>query len=142
MADLQTILLDASKRPRVVADCVQLIEAEVLWRNNDLSGAMDALNFLRTRAGLTAHSTDPMPDSDQVFEYFMHEMFAELFVEGRRFGYLHRLGQVEEVFGAMNDPLRPLPRPTKFPLTSGEARYNPEIADDIAQRCLPMSGIG
>lgn len=121
---------------------MKLIEAEVLWRNNDLAGAMDALNFLRTRAGLTAHSTDPMPDSDKVFEYFMHEMFAELFVEGRRFGYLHRLGQVEEVFSAMNDPERPLPRPTKFPLTSGEARYNPEISDDISQRCLPMSGAG
>jgi len=121
---------------------MKLIEAEVLWRNSDMAGAMEALNFLRTRAGLTAHSTDPMPDSDQVFEYFMHEMFAELFMEGRRFGYLHRLGQVEEVFLAMNSPERGLPRPTKFPLAEGEARYNPNIEDDASQRCLPMSGIG
>jgi hypothetical protein len=119
---------------------MKLIEAEVLWRNGDLGGAMTALNYLRTRAGLTAHSTDPMPDSELVFEYFMHEMFAELFVEGRRFGYLHRLGQVEEVFAAIGDPDRPLPRPTKFAISADEARYNDKIEDDIAQRCLPMSG--
>jgi hypothetical protein len=117
---------------------MKLIEAEVLWRQGDMAGAMQALNFLRTRAGLTAHA--PTTDSDQVFEYFMHEMFAELFLEGRRFSYLDRLGQVEEIFGAMNDPELPLPRPTKWPLAEGEARYNPNIEDDAAIRCLPMSG--
>ncbi|MGD8362696.1 MAG: RagB/SusD family nutrient uptake outer membrane protein, partial [Gemmatimonadota bacterium] len=121
---------------------MKLIEAEVYWRDNDLTNAMAALNWLRTRAGLTAHPTDPMPSADKVFEYFMHEMFAELFVEGRRFGYLDRLGQVEEIFGAMNDPSRPLPRPTKWTLTSSEARYNPEIEDNPSVRCLPMSGSG
>ena len=119
-----------------------LIQAEVHWRNGDMGNAMAALNLLRTRAGLTPHSTDPMPASAQVFEYFMHEMFAELFMEGRRFPYLHRLGQVEEIFGAMNDPERPLPRPTKWTLSSGEARYNPEIEDNPSARCLPMSGGG
>lgn len=121
---------------------MKLIEAEVYWRKNDLANAMAALNWLRTRAGLTPHSTSPMPSADKVFEYFMHEMFAELFMEGRRFGYLHRLQQVEEVFGALNDPERPLPRPTKFPLTSAEARYNSQIADNVNERCLPMSGTG
>jgi hypothetical protein len=121
---------------------MKLIEAEVYWRNNDMANAMAALNWLRTRAGLTPHPTDPMPGSAQVFEYFMHEMFAELFVEGRRFPYLHRLGQVEEIFGAMNDPERPLPRPTKWTLNSGEARYNPNIEDNPSARCLPMSGSG
>ena len=121
---------------------MKLIEAEVYWRNNDLVNAMAALNWLRTRAGLTPHSTDPMPSADKVFEYFMYEMFAELFVEGRRFGYLARLGQVEEIFGAMNDPERPLPRPTKWALEANEARYNPNIEDDPSVRCLPMSGSG
>jgi len=117
-----------------------LIEAEVLWRQNDLPGAMAALNFLRTRAGLTAHA--PTTDADLVFEYFMHEMFAELFMEGRRFGYLHRLGQVEEIFGpiAQNDSDWFLPRPTKFAISSGEAQYNPNLEDNAAARCLPMSG--
>lgn len=121
---------------------MKLIEAEVYWRNGDMANAMAALNFLRTRVGLTPHATAPMPSSDQVFEYFMHEMFAELFVEGRRFPYLARLGQVEEIFGAMNDPERPLPRPIKWTLNSGEARYNPNIEDNLALRCLPMSGSG
>ena len=121
---------------------MKLIEAEVYWRNGDMANAMAALNFLRVRAGLTAHSTTPMPSADQVFEYFMHEMFAELFVEGRRFGYLARLGQVEEIFGALNDPERPLPRPIKWTLNASEARYNPEIEDNPAVRCLPMSGAG
>lgn len=117
---------------------MKLIEAEVLWRQGDMAGAMEALNFLRTRVGLTAHA--PTTDGDLVFEYFMHEMFAELFMEGRRFPYLHRLQQVEEVFGALNDPERPLPRPTKFPISETEARYNPNIEDDANLRCLPMSG--
>ncbi len=117
---------------------MKLIEAEVLWRQNNLAGALAALNFLRTRAGLTPHAATS--DADQVFEYFMHEMFAELFMEGRRFGYLNRLGQVEEIFGAMNDPERPLPRPTMFAISSGEAQYNANLTDNAADRCLPMSG--
>ena len=119
---------------------MDLIEAEVYWRQNDFVNAMAKLNKLRTKAGLTAHSTDPMPTSAKVFEYFMHEQFAELFLEGRRFSYLDRLGQVAPVFRALNDPLRPLPRPTKWPIGTGEARYNPNIGENLSQRCLPMSG--
>jgi hypothetical protein len=119
---------------------MDLIEAEVYWRQNDLVNAMAKLNKLRTQAGLTPHSTSPMPTAAKVFEYFMHEQFAELFLEGRRFSYLDRLGQVGTVFKAMNDPLRPVPRPTKWPITSGEARYNPQIGEDLSKRCLPMSG--
>ena len=117
-----------------------LIEAEVYWRQNNLAQAMTALNTLRTAAGLTPHSTTPMPSGEKVFEYFMHEMFAELFLEGRRFAYLHRLGQVAKIFGEMNDPHRPLPRPTMFAMSSAEALYNDNIEDDLAKRCLPMSG--
>ena len=119
---------------------MRLIEAEVYWRQNDLGQTMTILNGLRTAAGLTPHSTTPMPSADKVFEYFMHEMFAELFVEGRRFAYLNRLNQVAAVFGALNDPERPLPRPTMFPVSNTEAIYNPNIEDDLSTRCLPMSG--
>ena len=119
---------------------MDLIEAEVYWRQNDLTNAMAKLNKLRTKAGLTPHSTSPMPSADKVFEYLMHEQFAELFLEGRRMSYLDRLKQVAPVFKAMNDQLRPVPRPTKWPLSSAEARYNPNIGDDASKRCLPMSG--
>ncbi len=117
-----------------------LIEAEVYWRQNRLAEAMAALNQLRTAAGLTPHPTNPMPSASKVFEYFMNEMFAELFLEGRRMSYLHRLQQTANVFRAMNDPRRPLPRPTLFPLSQTEALYNDNIEDDLNKRCLPMSG--
>ena len=119
---------------------MRLIEAEVYWRQDNPAQAMAALNALRTAAGLTPHSTNPMPSADKVFEYFMHEMFAELFLEGRRFAYLHRLGQVAKIFGEMNDPRRPLPRPTMFAMSSTEALYNDNIEDDLSKRCLPISG--
>jgi hypothetical protein len=119
---------------------MDLIEAEVYWRQNDLTNAMAKLNKLRTQAGLTPHSTSPMPTSDKVFEYFMHEQFAELFLEGRRMSYLHRLNQVAPVFKAMKDPLRPVPRPTKWPIATAEARFNANIGENLSQRCLPMSG--
>jgi hypothetical protein len=119
---------------------MDLIEAEVYWRQNDFANAMAALNKLRTRAGLTPHATSPLPTSAKVFEYFMHEMFAELFLEGRRMSYLDRLGQVAPVFKAMNDPLRPVPRPTKWPIAAAEARFNSNIGENLSQRCLPMSG--
>jgi len=119
---------------------MDLIEAEVYWRQNDLVNAMAKLNKLRTQAGLTPHATSPMPTKDKVFEYFLHEQFAELFLEGRRMSYLHRLGQVAPVFKAMKDPLRPVPRPTKWPIATAEARYNANIGENLSQRCLPVSG--
>jgi len=120
---------------------MDLIEAEVYWRQGDLANAMAKLNKLRTQAGLTPHATSPMPTSAKVFEYFMHEQFAELFLEGRRMSYLERLGQVAKAFKSMNNPaLYPLPRPTKWPIAPAEARYNPQIGENLSQRCLPMSG--
>ena len=53
---------------------------------------------------------------------------------------LYRFNLVDDVFGAMNDEDRPAAgRPTKFSLTQSEATYNPEINDDLAQRCLPKA---
>lgn len=116
---------------------MRLIEAEVMWRNGDLAGAMAKLNALRSAAGLTelAGTTD----ADQVFQYLLHERFAEMFMEGMRAVDLGRFGLTAEIFGAMNDPERPASRPIKFPLDEDEARDNPEIEDVASQRCLPMS---
>ena len=117
---------------------MNLIQAEAAWRNGDMAGAQSFMNINRTTAGLS-----PLPVttvSSEVFEQLFHEQFAEQFMEGQRFAQLNRLQQVEEIFGAMNDSERPLPRPMMWTLHTGETRYNPEIADDEAQRCLPMSG--
>lgn len=117
---------------------MNLIQAEDAWRNGDMAGAQLFMNLNRTAAGLS-----PLPVtavSSEVFTQLMHEQFAEQFLEGQRFAQLNRLQQVEEIFGALNDPSRGLPRPMMWTLHTGETRYNPEIADDEAQRCLPMSG--
>ena len=55
-------------------------------------------------------------------------------------GDLHRAGIVRDVFEALNDPDRlGVGRPTKFPLSSTEALYNPNIENDLLQRCLPRA---
>ncbi len=116
---------------------MRLIEAEVMWRAGDLAGAMGILDGLRSAAGLSA--LPATTDSDVVFDYLLHERFAELFMEGFRAVDLERFGLVNEIFAALNDDERPASRPTKFPMDDGEARDNPEIDDNASQRCLPMS---
>lgn len=116
---------------------MRLIEAEVMWRNGDLAGAMAKMNALRANAGLS--DLPATTDSDQVFQYLLHERFAEMFMEGMRAVDLGRFGLTAEIFGAMNDSERPASRPIKFPMDDGEARDNPEIEDVSSLRCLPMS---
>jgi len=118
---------------------MRLIEAEVHWRQGDLQGAQDVLNTLRAAAGLSA--LPPSSDDDQVFEYLLHERFAELYMEGHRMNDLHRFDLVpafiaEGRFGSGSQANRP----TKFPLSVDEALNNPNIEDDGAVRCLPRAG--
>lgn len=126
--------------PMTHKDEMRLIEAEVAYQEGDYATAQSIMNSLRAAVGL-----DPLPtttDQATVMEYLLHETFAELFVEGRRFGYLHRLGKVADIFRPLNDAenTRPLPRPTQFPMSSTEATYNENVQDAISARCLPMSG--
>lgn len=124
--------------PLLDSEEMRLIEAEYhLLEAQNPAAALAILNQLREDAGLTALA-DP-DDPDVVFDYLAHERFAELFMEGMRATDLRRWGLVAEVFGAMNDPLRPVSRPTAFPMDDLEARDNPSIEDDAALRCLPMS---
>ena len=116
---------------------MRLIEAEVLWQNDDLDGAMTKLNALRTAAGLTPHG--PTTDPDLVKQYLLHERFAETFMEGHRVVDLRRLGELRNTFAAMGDPLRPATRPSMFTMDDDEARDNPSIEDDAAARCLPTT---
>lgn len=116
---------------------MRLIEAEVLWRDGDLEGALAKLNTLRSAAGLTPHAATT--DADLVKQYLLHERLAETFMEGHRVVDLRRLGELRNVFEAMGDPARPPSRPAMFSMDDGEARLNPEIVDDAAQRCLPTT---
>lgn len=123
--------------PLVDSEEMRLIEAEVYWRRGELGQAMDRINALRTAAGLTPHAATM--DSDLVFEYLLHERFAETFMEGIRASDLARLGLTRDVFAAMNDPERPASRPIKFAIADDEAINNANIEDDAQQRCLPKS---
>ena len=123
--------------PMFDSEEMRLIEAEVMWRNDDLAGAMAKLNALRTAAGLTPHAATT--DAGLVKQYLLHERFAETFMEGHRVVDLRRLGELRNVFAAMNDPQRPATRPSMFSMDDAEARDNPNIEDNASARCLPMT---
>ena len=124
--------------PMLHSDGMQLIIAEAMARSGDFAGATGVLNQLRAAVGLPGHEvpTDPVT----MGEIVLWERFAEHFMEGQRMGDLHRAGIVRDVFEALNDPDRlGVGRPTKFPLSSTEALYNPNIENDLLQRCLPRA---
>ena len=108
---------------------MRLIEAEVAWRNNDLTTAMAKMDALRAAVGLNAlpATTDPAT----VFSYLLHEYFAEQFMEGHRLTHIRRFNLITSLLGAG--------RLTKYPLSQFEALYNVNIEDDLALRCAPVS---
>jgi len=125
--------------PMVHSSEMRLIEAEALMRNNDYASAMAIINAGRTKVGLADIAVPT--DATAMRDILLSERDAELFMEGMRAVDLYRFGITKEIFGAMNDPSeRPsVGRPTKFSMTATEALYNNNIADDLAQRCLPKT---
>ena len=129
---------DTDDIPMLHSDGMRLIIAEAMARNGDFAGATGILNELRAAVGLPGHEvpTDPT----KMAELILHERFAEHFMEGQRLVDLHRAGIVREIFEALNDPDRlGVGRPSKWPMTSTEPTYNPNINDDLTQRCLPRA---
>ena len=124
--------------PMLTGNEMRLIEAEAAMRNSDFDGAMGFINDLRDAVGLAPIA---VPTTDEEMEdILLSERFAELYMTGMRAVDLHRFGRTQVIFDAMNDPERPgSGRPTKFSMSDTEANLNPNIADDLAQRCLPMS---
>ena len=127
--------------PLVKADGMRLIQAEYQMRQGNLTGAgsaIEIINAIRTDAGLTALA-DPA-DAAEMQEILLDERFAVHFMEGVRAADLHRFGLTQDIFTAINDPeYDPVGRPTKFSMSDTEALYNSQIADDLFQRCLPVS---
>jgi hypothetical protein len=120
------------------SDGMRLIIAEAMARNGDFAGATGILNELRAAVGLPGHEVPTTPE--KMAELVLHERFAEHFMEGQRLVDLHRAGIVRQVFEALNDHERVgVGRPTKWPMTSTEPTYNPNINDDLTQRCLPTA---
>jgi hypothetical protein len=111
---------------------MRLIEAEVAWRNNDLTTAMAKMNALR--AAITPVPLSPLPpttSSSTVFDYLLNEYFAEQFMEGHRVTHLRRFNLLTSYLGTG--------RLAKWPLAQFEALYNTNIEDNIAARCAPLT---
>jgi len=121
---------------------MRLIQAEAEWRNGNLPAALDLMDGVRAAVGLSA--LPATSDAAVVRDYLIHERFAQMFMEGQRMIDLGRFGlftEIEVIRGEQpNLNLFGPNRPVKFPLTRAEALNNPEIADDVSQRCLPRAG--
>jgi hypothetical protein len=79
---------------------VLLIKAEALARQNDLSGAVDAYNPIRVRAGLAPHVLGvDVTSQDEVLTAIDTERRLELAFEGDRWPDLVRTGRAVTVLG-------------------------------------------
>jgi hypothetical protein len=99
---------------------------------------MAIINDLRANVGLSAI---PVPTTEtEMIEILLSEREAEMFMEGMRPIDLARFGLTKQIFEAMADPERPATgRPIKFSMSDTEALLNNQVADDLAQRCLPRT---
>lgn len=98
---------------------MNLIEAEVYWRRDELGTAIDRMNRNRSAVGLPSLANPGT--SDGVFALLLQERFAELFAEGHRMQDLNRFGLVKERLGAGRVP--------KLPLSRNEIVNNKSIGD-------------
>ena len=91
---------------------VLLIKAEALARQNDLSGAVDAYNPIRVRAGLAPHVLGvDVTSQDEVLAAIDLERRLELAFEGDRWPDLVRTGQAVAVLGIPeSQALFPIPK--------------------------------
>jgi hypothetical protein len=104
---------------------MNLIVAEVKWRQNDFPGALTAMNINRTAVGLPGFTLPTGANvSTQVRDLLLQERFAELFAEGHRMQDLYRFGLVTQRLGA--------DRATKLPLSRTERLANPNIGEGKA----------
>jgi hypothetical protein len=109
-----------------------LIRAEARARQGNLSGAIEDLDQLRSRAGLALYAdTDPQPSPEQLLAHVEQERRVELFCEwGHRWLDLKRWpalsgngSRADETLG----PLKPDWQPTHgyFPLPQAQLQLNP-----------------
>jgi len=101
---------------------MQLIIAEVRWRQGNFTDAVAALNVNRSAVGLPPMVVPTSGDvSTQVRDLLLQERFAVLFGEGARLSDLYRFGLIKDRLGAG--------RATKLPLSRTEQLGNPNIGD-------------
>ncbi len=108
---------------------MRLIEAEAKLKNNDLVGAMQSLNAVRSNAGATPVTATDLVDGWRLLK---RERGIELWLEARRLGDMRRW-KTANTPGAL-DPLE-LPGTAShlvkqdlcFPVSRSERQTNPNI---------------
>jgi hypothetical protein len=99
-----------------------LVLAEALAHQNKLTEALDNLNRLRTRAGLSGSTATTQTD---ILAAIMHERQTELFCEwGHRWYDLKRTGAIDDVMKTEKPGLWQ-PYAALYPIPRQETQYNP-----------------
>jgi hypothetical protein len=105
-----------------------LIRAEARAMQSNLSGAVDDLNAIRNRAGLTSLDASGL-DQQEVLDLVDHERRAELFIEwGHRWFDLKRSGKIDQVLG----PIKPgwQSKDALFPIPQSEINADPNLVQN------------
>ena len=121
----------ASPIPITKSAEMNLIIAEVRWRQGNYAGAMQAMNINRTAVGLPPMLLPVTGDvSTQIRDLLLQERFAVLFGEGSRLNDLYRFGLITQRLGPN--------RATKLPLSRTEQLTNINIGEG-KERCPAIS---
>jgi len=115
-----------------------LNRAEALAQTDDLDGAIDDLNEVRTRAGIDAIAVTPAT-KQEVLELIWQERKLEFAFEGHRFFDLTRTGQIMDVLQNINrnnGPAVSIPEIGRavFPIPRFELDANPNLEQNEAYR--------
>jgi hypothetical protein len=111
-----------------------LIRAEARAKQNNLSGAIDDLDKIRTRAGLiTIASSNPGISQSALLDIILHERQVELFTEwGHRWFDLKRTGKVDAVMSVVTPQKGGTWETTDqlYPIPSTELQKNPNLTQN------------
>jgi hypothetical protein len=104
-----------------------LIRSEARAQQGNIDGAIEDINVIRSRAGLSDISAS---DKDSILSAIAHERQVELFCEwGHRWCDLKRTGTVNEILGVRKAP-NWQPTDTVYPLPSVELVNNPFLVQN------------
>lgn len=103
---------------------VLLMYAEALNETNQSDDALDAINKVRNRAGLTDLSA---LSGDAFLNAVLEERKRELAAEGHRWFDLVRTGKLEEIVSAAKPGVMPQARHYLFPIPQRERDLNPNL---------------
>nr|WP_068887657.1 RagB/SusD family nutrient uptake outer membrane protein [Pedobacter panaciterrae] len=104
-----------------------LIRAEARLKQNNIAGAIDDIDAIRRRAGITlVKDTNPNISQEELLEFIQHERFVELFSEwGHRWFDLKRSGKANSVLTLIKQEWQPFDE--YYPIPQSEINLNLNI---------------